>query len=170
MADITINMPSGVSTYTMDVAQYCGYQIVINSAVTYEVNYCGDFGAYYTNSHGGWDAFLFEGKCKRTDRFDSYKIDRPFNNNTINHESKTYLNDVLPEYELNTGWLTDSQAANFAKNLIQSTTIYLHDLRDNKIFPVVITDTEAQYKKFEDERRLVSYTLRVRASQKMIRR
>ena len=170
MADITVNMPSGVSTYTMDVAQYCGYNIVINSAVTYDVGYCGAFGAYYTNSHGGWDAFLFEGKCKRVDKMDAYSIDRPFNNNTIDHESKTYLNDITLEYELNTGWLTDRQAENFAHNLIQSTTIYLHDLENNKIFPVVITDTEAEFKKFEDNRRMVSYTLRVKASQKRIRR
>ena len=163
-------MPSGVSTYTMDVAQYCGYNIVINSAVTYDVGYCGAFGAYYTNSHGGWDAFLFEGKCKRVDKMDAHSIDRPFNNNTIDHESKTYLNDITLEYELSTGWLTDAQAENFAHNLIQSTTLYLHDLENDRIFPAVITDTEAEFKKFEDNRRMVSYTLRVKASQKRIRR
>ena len=168
--DISITMPSGVSTYTMDVAAYCGYRLTINSAVTYEMKYCGDYGAYYSNSHGGWDCFLFEGKCKKKDTFQSYAIDRPFDNNTIEHETKTYLNDITEEYELNTGWLTDSQAENFAKNLIESTTIYLHDLADNRIFPVVITDTEAEYKKFSDDRKLVNYTLQVKSSQKRIRR
>jgi len=170
MANITITMPSGVSTYTMDLAPYCGYKITVNSAVTYDVTHCGSFGAYYTNSHGGWDAFLFEGNCKRTDTFDAYSIDRPFDNNTIDHESKTYLNDITLEYELNTGWLTDAQAENFAKNFIQSTNIYLHDLVNDKIFPVVITDTEAPFKKYIDNRRRVSYTVNVRASQKRIRR
>ena len=170
MANTIIVIPSGVSTYVIEGSDCCGKEVTIASSVTYNVRYCGDYGAYYTNSHGGWDAFLFEGKCKKKDTFKSYATDRPFNNNTIEFETKTYLNDITEEYELNTGWLTDRQAENFAKNLVQSTTIYLHDLADNKIFPVVITDTEVEYKKFADDRKLVSYTLQVKASQKKIRR
>lgn len=168
--DITVSMPSGVSTYVLDVAPYSGYTLTVNNAVRYYVKYCGAFGAYYTNSHGGWDAFLFEGNCKRTDNIDSHSIEKAINNTTTDFETKKYLSQIEPTYELSTGWLSDAEAANFARNLIQSTTIYIHDLEANEIFPAVIEDTEAQYKKFIDDKKLVSYTLQVKASQKQIRR
>lgn len=170
MTNITIVLPSGVSTYTLDVAPYYGYQLLINNAVKYDVGYCGDFGAYYTNSHGGWDAFLFEGKCKRIDKIDSNYIDRAFRNQSIEFETSKYLNVVTPTYELTTGWLTDREAERFARNLIPTTTLYLHDLKNNLIFPAVIEEQEAEYKTFRDNRRMVSYTLRVKASQTELRR
>ena len=172
--NITIN--SGVTTYVENAASHIGSLVRIrlsggtNTDVIYDVNYCGSFGCYYVGKRGGWNAFLFEGNCKRTDEVDRHKINKFYLNTTSDFGEKTYVSEITPTYELSTGWLNDRQSERFATDLMQSNTIYLHDLADDRIFPVEITDSKTLVKKFKDERKLISYTLNVEASQTRIRR
>lgn len=170
---MTIYTNSGVSTYVGKTAQYSGTVIRITNSgdsITYDVNYCGDYAAYYLGSNGGWNAFLFEGICKRKDNVERHSIDKSFVNTSINFGEKPYISEITPTYELSTGWLTDRQSELFAKELMQTNVLYIHDLADDRIFSAVITDSSTQFKKFLDERKLVSYTLNVKESQTRIRR
>ena len=134
-------------------------------------NYCGKMALYYQGAAGGWNSFLIEGNVKRTDKLTNHSISRSVKNTSINFENKIYSMDVEPQYELSTGWLTDAQAANLAENLLQSPSIYAHDLVTDKIFPVVITDTNVQYKTYRtNSRKPVNYVIKVKASQTKIRR
>ena len=57
------------------------------------------------------------------------------------------------------------------ENLLQSPSIYAHDLVTGDIFPVVITDTNVQYKTYRTNgRRRVNYVIKVKASQTKTRR
>ena len=80
----------------------------------------------------------------------------------MNLDSSTTITE---KYELNTGWLTDEQSKSFAFNVIPSSMCYLHNLAEGKIFPVVITNTEAEYKTRKTSDKRVNYTLNVTASQ-----
>lgn len=168
-----INLPSGVSTYTRDMADMSGCTVTVtlgNTVNTYKVTGCGEFAAYYVNSHGGWDSFLFEGKSKRSDDIRRHQIEKSFKNTTTDFETNTYLSELEIKYELTTGWLTDAQSARFAKELVESNMVYIHDLANDRIFPVIVDNDRAEFKKWSDNRKLVCHTLTVIESQKRVRR
>ena len=167
----TVTFPAGVATWVRDCSDIPQCKITIHSAVTYDVSYCGDFGVYYVGKLGGWNSFLFEGICKRVDNLTEYKYNRFASNQSIDFENNRYMVEVMPTYELRTGWLSDEEAERFASDLIPTTKLYLHNLKDDKIVPAVILDTAAEYKTFKNNnRKFVSYTVRVQESQSKIRR
>ena len=167
---VTITVPSGVSTYVADAAQYDGAVIRISGETLYNVNFCGDVALYYLNSKGGWDAFLIQGKVLRTDRYAQGDFYKSFDNTTIEFGKKRWLNEIRPSWELHTSYLTDEQAERLVRNLLPSTQVYLHDLVNDKIYPVLITDTSAEYKTYANQgEKLVAYTIGVEASQGMER-
>lgn len=135
---------------------------------TYNKLSCGDYALIYVNARGGWDAFLFTGKCRRTDTMNQYNYNRAFDNNTAEFETGRYISEIEENYELNTGILTEAQAALFAKHLIGSNKVYLHNLNDNTIKPAVITDKQAAYK-LNGDGDILTYTLKIKLSQSKIR-
>lgn len=142
-------------------------EIYSYSAIT---PYCGKYSLLYLNSYGGYDSFLIEGSYKKKDTYNTFETERKFNNTTAQFGNLRYVNEITTEYELHTGWLKDSEAANLAKNLLGSTRVYLQDIDAQKIIPVVITNTDAEYKKFKDEKELISYQIDVKESQVKERR
>lgn len=148
-----------------------GYTNHRRSAPYQYTGYCGDYAIYYLGSHGCWRSFLFEGYCRKTDNYTQYEYNKSFDNTTIQFEQGRYISEINTTYELTTGWLEDSQAENFAKNLVGSNMAYLHDLRNGRVFPVLIDETGVDYKTYKTNgRHLVSYTIRVRESQNRIRK
>lgn len=131
-----------------------------------------EFGMYYLNSYGGWDAFLFEGKTIKKDTIKQHNADRSFDNSSsINFEKYRYVSEITTSYELHTGWLNDVQSANFSKNLISSNRVYLHDLKTNKIFAAVITDSNVVYQTIRNNNgRMAAYTVNVEVSQNKLRK
>lgn len=130
-----------------------------------------DYAIYYLNSYGGHDAFLFEGYSTKEDTITQFTTDKSFNNQTLDYEHCRYVSEISTSYTLHTGWLTDEQSSNFAKNLVGSNQVYLHDLKTNDIIPAVITDTKVQYKKMKTNGGKMSlYTLQIKESQNKLRR
>ena len=129
---------------------------------------CGDFALYYVNARGGWDSFLFTGRCRRIDNIQQYNFNRAFDNTTREFETGRYISEIEETYELNTGILSEEQAALFAQHLIGSNNCYLHSLKDGWIKPAVITENQAEYKQDTGED-VITYTLKIRLSQSKIR-
>lgn len=129
---------------------------------------CGDYVLYYVNARGGWDAFAFTGKCRKTDSITQHQFNRAFDNNTLEFESGRYISEITTSYDLNTGILTEAQAANFAHNLIGSNLCYLANITEGWVKPAVITDSQAVYKLDGDED-VITYALKVKESQSKIR-
>lgn len=166
----SITYPEGVATWVRDCADLSGCRLSLNN-VTYDCNFCGDFAVYYVGKKGGWNAFLFEGICKQTDNLTEHKYNRSVNNQTINFENNRYMVEVMPTYELRTGWLSDEEAARLASDLIPTTKLYLHNLITDELKPAIITNTTAEYKTFRNNnRKFVQYTITVQESQTRIRR
>lgn len=139
--------------------------ITTPSAVTN--NDCGEFALIYRNLKGGFDSYLFRGKCKRTDNFSLSQMKKDYDNTKTEFGKYTYLNQVTGKWELNTGYMTDAESVKFARYLASSTECYLVDFKNNLVIPVVITDTQVNYKTFQNDgiNAPYYYTLTVESSQ-----
>lgn len=131
--------------------------------------FCGKYAIYYTNRRNAWDGFLFEGNVQREkDGFDHYEYDRFVlsSERNIKGEKVRYKNVIKKSFTLNTGWLSDAQAATFSRHLLSTNNAYLHNLETDEIMPCVITDSDAEYKRFKNDKKLVSYEINVECGNK----
>lgn len=126
-----------------------GNVVTTPSAVTGD--YCGEYAIIYRNLRGGYDSFLFEGKCQRTDSFSLSQMKKDYDNTQNEFGKYTYLNQVTGKWQLNTGFLSDAECEKFARNLASSTEQYLVDFKNNVIIPVVGVDTQVSYKTFKND-------------------
>lgn len=132
---------------------------------------CAPYVLYYLNSYGGWDAFVIEGTVLKKDNFTTFKTDRAFNNTTLQFETNKYVQEVRTTYEMNTGLLNDEQAANLSKNLLGSLKVYLQNIDEGWVKPVIITDGAATYQTYQTNgRKLSQYKITVQESQSKVRR
>lgn len=151
-----------------------------NSLYLYNKGYCGHGALYYCNSYGGWDAFLIEGSVKRIDEFNRITINSKTQNGIVkgNYQSykmadvekvfgkRSYNNQITPSWELKTSFISDSEAENLAKNLLRSNCVLFHDLDKDELYPVVLTDTQAEWKSYRNNgRKFVSYTITAQGAQ-----
>ena len=153
------------------------FKTVINgSAVTttastspldgYSEAYCGDYALYYLSRSCGWSSYLIEGNVKRYDEYTRYSITKDYDNNTINRGKTVYNNQISPRWEVNTGWVRDSESDALAFHLLSSNQVYLHDINNGKVYPVVITDTQTEYKNRKNQsNKVVNYTISLSAAQ-----
>jgi len=80
------------------------------------------------------------------------------------------VQEIKTNYELNTGYLTDEQAANLAKNLLGSVKVYLQNIDEGRVYPVIITDSNATYQTYQTNgMKLAQYKINVQTSQTKIR-
>ena len=118
---------------------------------------------YYANPYGGWDWFPIMGKVTRNDSITQYTYTKNYNNNTTEFAKSRYLSEVAINYTLNTGYLTGKQSARMWE-LLESNSVYLHNLETNTIDPVIITNTEIEHKKRGIVSSRISYDINVQFS------
>ena len=132
---------------------------------------CGEYALYYLNAYGGWDALLIDGTVLKKSTIKQYTTDRNINNNKIEFEQTKCINEIQDAYEINTGFLTDEQAANLSKNLIPSKEVYLHFISKDKIIPVLITDANVTYQTYQTNNlQMPQYKINVKESQIKLRK
>lgn len=132
---------------------------------------CVPYVLYYLNSYGGWDAFAIEGTGLKKDAYTTFKTDQSYNNTTLQFETNKYVQEIKTSYELNTGLLSDEQSANLAKNLLGSIKVYLQNIDEGWIKPVIITDSNITYQTYQTNgRKMCQYKINVQESQSKIRK
>ena len=119
---------------------------------------------YYLNPWGGFDWFPIQGKVTRKDRMTPYSYTKNYLNTNIGHGNSRYLSEIVPTFTLNTGWLKQIESDRMWY-LLQSNVVYLHDLKLDRIYPVVITDQEVEYKQKTRTERILNYTFNVECAQ-----
>lgn len=156
----TTQIENGVNNWLL--ANYGATKATIDG-VSYDWLNCGDYAIYYENRLGGYDSFLFEGSCKM--KMDIERLTyRNKETGTIN-----YRNVIVPEWELNTGRLSDDEVKRFVNNVLPSKKVYLHRLDTDEVFPVYITDNVKDVKDFKSNAKArVVITLNVRGSQETV--
>lgn len=132
---------------------------------------CGEYALYYLNAYGGWDALLIDGTVLKKSTIKQYTTDRNYDNNKIEFEQTKYINEIQDAFEINTGFLTDEQAANLSNSLIPSREVYLHIISENKIIPVLITDSNVTYQTYQTNNlQMPQYKINVKESQIKLRK
>lgn len=145
--------------------------VVTNATTPTKKADCVNYGLYYVNARGGWDAFAIQGAVRKTDNITEFTTDRAFNNTTKEFEAERYLAEIKTAYELHTHYLTDEQSERLAKNLLSSNKVYLHNLIDGTIKPVLITDKAVKYiQQSTNSNKMAQYTINVVESQSRLRR
>ena len=129
------------------------------------IRYC----LYYVNCRGGWDSVLVDGVATQTDKYDRETYTRNYRTPSINRGVIEYRNNITESWTLYLRSLGDSRNKLF-HNLYESTNVYLHDLEEDRIVPVIITSREMQYKTRKNQgKKLYSYEIQVESSQRKLR-
>lgn len=127
---------------------------------------CANYAIYYRNIYGGWDSYLVEGGGKKTDNYTTFQTDMIFRNDSLDFETNKYVQEIKTTYDLTTGMMTDVESENFARNLLGSTKVYLHDLVEDKVIPVVIDDKSVTYQTYTSNgMKLSQYKFKLTESQ-----
>ena len=127
---------------------------------TYYPDQCGKrYALIYQNAYGGYDSFLLGGNCYRQAKTTTHTYEKAFDNNIETARGIVdYANELEHTWTCNTSWLTDEQSLLLAKHLLPSPNIYLQDIEENTITPVIITSSTYKYKTYKNEgRKIVTY-------------
>ena len=135
------------------------------------IDSCKRYCLYYANASGGWDSFLFENTSKEQDNFNRQNYSRNIDNKSHNHGKVLYSNKITKKWTLKTSYLNDRQSLIFAKHLVGSVCAYLHDLEEDKIYPVNIDSKNVDYQTFvRNGRKFNRYDISVELAQERYRR
>jgi hypothetical protein len=162
-----VSIKNGVET---EIFPYTGRttgaeSYVINDVVYPIGNDCGvQYVLYYVNPWGGYDWFPIKGKVIEKDSMKQLTYRQNYNNTTWDFGMRKYLTEINKKFELNTHWLTEEESSRMWY-LLQSNVVYLHNLAEDKIQPVIITNTEQEHKKRGLRSSRISYTIEVELSQ-----
>ena len=137
----------------------------------YTIDDCvSNYVLYYRNALGGIDLFPVTGKVIKSNDIEHLTINKKYDNRTLNFGKTNYENVLTERWQLYSGRLNDQQSK-LMHHLINSTYVYLYDIQADKFTPVVITDTEMEYKTYKNNNnKMVYYTINVEASQTKYRR
>lgn len=171
--NLTINVPVSPTFQTLicdDLKKYSNPKRIRIGGYDFNVKQtCYDYCLYYTNAFGGWDSLLIQGNVLKSDKITSSYYSKTFNNTTIDFEKVKYHNNLITSYQLYTDWFNDEQQSKL-HHLLESTEVYLHNLVDNEIYPVIITNTKCDWKTFKNNGKKKWYnTINVELSQSKIR-
>lgn len=161
-----------VQGVAVPLASYTGLKYVIVNGVRYDVvDACARYALLYVNAFGGWDTLLMEGRESETDAYDRHTMVQRYDNNSRSARGKAeYVNEVTRRWTVRTGWLRDDEAARM-HHVIGSPHVFLYDITDGTLQPVVITDTGCDYKTYRGNGgKLVNYAITVELAQDMTRR
>ena len=147
------NPKDGVKSYVVDGVEY---ELCDNAKVEYVL--------YYINPWGGYDWFPIMGKVVESDELVQYTYNQNYNNTTLQFGKRRYLSEIHKKFELNTHWLREEESKRMWY-LIQSNTVYLHNLKTDEVMPVIITDTKQEHKKRGLISNRISYQINVELSQ-----
>lgn len=168
----TITFPSGVTTYVVNASEYNEQNVVVSGSTLYSVNSTFRYVIYYLNAFGSWDAYGFGSpKQERKDQLNSFEYHTDYvNTDPYGRGRRKYVTEVVPTWTLYTRPMTQEQADRFAKHVIPSQEVFLHDLDEDVLYPVVITDSVSEWKTRANQKKVITYTLNVKASQDLVRR
>lgn len=146
-------------------------RILIGNTTYRVVTECAKYALYYVNAYGGWDSFLIEGNNLEEDTITRYTREVDYDNRDIqNRGIQNYVNEINKGFTLHTGWLLHDQGK-MMHHLINSTDVYLYDIANEEMIPVIIPTTSCEYKTYKNQgNRLVNYTIQVQVAQNRIRR
>lgn len=124
---------------------------------------------YYVNPYGGYDWFNHIAKAVERDNLQTYNYIQNVDNTTINFGKNRYLTEINKTFEFTTKWLREDES-NRMWYLLESNKVWLHDVIEDRIYPIVITNTTIDYKQKTPTQKILQYTFNVVFSQQRTRK
>lgn len=162
----------GARVYAIPLASYSNLKEVTIGTKTWKVwPGCCRYVLHYINAYGGWDSLLIRGNGKQTDTLKRYTRKEPYNNATAPARgTDNYVNEIGAKYELHPGIMTEEQAARMF-HLLNSCCVYLEDMQEGAIRPIVLTNATSEYKTWANQgHKLIEYTIEAELAQDRLRR
>lgn len=163
---------SGTGTFMANAVSTFTKTILINNTLLYKVmGACFKYALYYVNAFGGWDQLLIEGNDMEVDEDTRHTREVEYvNTQIVNRGKENYVNEVKKTWTLHPGLMTEDQGLRM-HHLINSTDVYLYDIANEQMIPVIVTDNTCEYKTYKNQgNRLVEYTIQVEVAQNRVRR
>ena len=163
---------AGSGTAVFFPSQWENVRSIELGGVTFEiVDACAKYALYYVNAYGGWDALMLEGNSMETDSLKRYTREVVYDNNDIvNRGVHNYVNEITKQFRVTTGWLL-GDSGKMMHHLLNSTEVYLYDISEQQMIPVIIPSNSSEYRTFKNNgNRLVRYELNLQVAQNRIRR
>lgn len=140
-------------------------KITVGPSTYYVTNTCYRYCLYYLNQYGGWDSLLFRGKELKTDDLSRLSYKKNYVAQSLDYYKTNYLTTIQERWSLNTSFLNNIESDKMI-NLMASNKIYIHDLVEDFIAPVVITNSNCEHKNYKNQgRKMATYNIEVSASQ-----
>ena len=132
---------------------------------------CSPYVLYYVNAFGCWEVLrLVSGMESHSYERATFNKKHDPTSITKSRGKSNYHNAVTRQWQVGTDWLTDAGAQNIS-HLFGSTNVWLHDIDNGEIVPVIVTDTSSENKTFRNQgRQLVRYDINLQLAQDRLRR
>lgn len=159
---------AGSGTAVFRPSQWDGVsKIVINGVEYHFADTCSRYVMYYLNAYGGWDSLLIEGASSEMDSLSRHVMSRAM---IHDRHQDNYQNDIKKKITLHTTWMSDEQSLKM-HHLLNSTDVYLHDLDNDIIIPVILEGDTTPYKTYKGQGgKLVNYSIEATIAQNRYRR
>ena len=150
----TINIQSSINRTALVSSD--SVDIMVGDAIinTYHTTSCNRYTLYYYNKRGGVDVMPLNGGLVKSEDFDRTIFNVEYENSSKSNIAKKVINNnITTKYTATTRFMTDEQAARFAKHFLSSPAVMLHDNVDDETYSVILDENSAEYKTFKSNGR-----------------
>lgn len=155
---------NSITTFTLNDTS--GDKINIGDISYDVVKNCIEYQLIYLNKIGGYDVVNLNGRTQIEDEFEGLEHVKTILNTSNYHEKNKWLNEVKRVFNGNIFWLNNEQAERL-QHLYSSIQVWLYDIKNDRMIPVVIEDKSIDY---QNNKKLISFNVRVSESKtKVIR-
>lgn len=144
----------------------CGtWQVKQGSTLLYSWNTVdAKYVIYYYNKYAGWDSFVVKGPV-----VPSVAVARDTYTNP-RRRSRVYQSNVVTNYKINTGILTDKESP-VVSEIVASPEVILHDLENNNLISVKVITDSVERKTFRNQgRQFATYQFDLESEITQVRR
>lgn len=150
----TINIQSSINRTALVSSDSVDIMVGDEIINTYHTNSCNRYTLYYYNKRGGVDVMPLNGGLTKAEDFDRTVFNVEYENSSNSNIAKKVINNnITTKYTATTRFMTDEQAARFAKHFLSSPAIMMHDNVDNETYSVILDENSADYKTFKSNGR-----------------
>ena len=150
----TINIQSSINRTALVSSDSVDIMVGDEIINTYHTTSCNRYTLYYYNKRGGVDVMPLNGGLTKSEDFDRTIFNIEYENSSNSNIAKKVINNnITTKYTATTRFMTDEQAARFAKHFLSSPAVMLHDNVDDETYSVILDENSAEYKTFKSNGR-----------------
>ena len=150
----TINIQSSINRTALVSSDSVDIMVGDEIINTYHTTSCNRYTLYYYNKRGGVDIVPLNGGLTKSEDFDRTVFNVEYENSSKSNIAKKVINNnITTKYTATTRFMTDEQAARFAKHFLSSPAVLMHDNVDDETYSVILDENSAEYKTFKSNGR-----------------